>query len=52
MPRFPMASEDGNARQGFVEPDKFRSILARLPDNLRPLIVFLYYTGGAASARP
>lgn len=35
----------GNPRQGFVNLADFEKILAELPENLRPLIIFLYYSG-------
>jgi integrase len=44
IPHFPMP-KDSAPRQGFVEPAKFRELLAALPINLRPLIQFVYYTG-------
>jgi len=44
VPFFPMQKED-NVRQGFVERDKFADILSRVPDGLKPLLLFLYYTG-------
>lgn len=53
VPSFPMLSEVGNARQGFVEQTEFDKILAEMPENLRPLTLFLYETGsrfGAAKA--
>lgn len=42
---FPMLSEAGNERQGFVEPDVFEKLLGVLPEVLRPLIQFMYDTG-------
>jgi len=44
VPFFPMQKED-NVRQGFVERDKFADIFSRVPDGLKPLLLFLYYTG-------
>jgi integrase len=35
----------GAARKGFVELEQFQSLLAKLPSNLKPLVVFLYYCG-------
>jgi len=43
-PHFPMLKED-NVRTGFVESDTFKEILDKLPESLRPLVVFLYRTG-------
>jgi len=45
VPYFPMLSEKGNERQGFVEPPELESLLAVLPENLSPLICFMYETG-------
>jgi len=55
---FRLASEDGkiervpkirllkepSARQGFLENEEFDRLLKHLPEHLRPLISFLYYT--------
>ena len=35
----------GQARKGFLEREKFESLLANLPPNLKPLVTFLYYCG-------
>ena len=35
----------GDARKGFLEREKFESLLANLPPNLKPLVTFLYYCG-------
>ncbi len=45
MPHFPMTSEKGNARKGFVEPAKFRELLNAMPEHLRPYLLFYYETG-------
>jgi integrase len=37
--------EENNARQGFFERAEFESVLARLPDWLRPAAMFAYQTG-------
>jgi integrase len=37
--------EENNARQGFFEPWEFETVLARLPDHLRPPLTFAYFTG-------
>lgn len=43
-PRFPMLVER-NARQGFFEPGDLARLETYLPDYLRPLVRFAYYTG-------
>lgn len=43
-PYIPKLEED-NARQGFFEPWEFEAVLAQLPEYLRPIITFAYYTG-------
>jgi integrase len=46
VPHFPMFSEESlPIRQGFVDPHVFTQLRNALPENLRPLITFLYYTG-------
>jgi integrase len=37
--------EEINVRQGFFEPWEFEAVLARLPEHLRPPIIWAYYTG-------
>ena len=44
IPYFPMP-EDSKPRKGFVTPDVFATLLAALPENLRPLVQFIYCTG-------
>lgn len=44
VPHFPMP-QDSKPRQGFVAPVVFATLRDALPTNLRPLIVFLYFTG-------
>ncbi len=44
IPYFPMP-KDSNPRKGFVDPDVFAQLLEALPENLRPLITFMYFTG-------
>ncbi|HEV2522715.1 MAG TPA: tyrosine-type recombinase/integrase [Candidatus Acidoferrales bacterium] len=44
IPHFPMPP-DSKPRKGFVNPDVFVQLRAAMPENLRPLITFLYYTG-------
>jgi len=43
-PYIPKLEED-NARQGFFERWEFEAVLARLPEYLRSLLTFAYYTG-------
>lgn len=43
-PYIPML-EENNVRQGFFEPWEFTSVLARLPEYLRPPFTFAYNTG-------
>lgn len=38
VPRIPKLKED-NVREGFLEADKYREILGRLPDSLKPVFV-------------
>jgi integrase len=45
MPHFPMTSEKGNVRKGFVEPAKFRELLDAMPETLRPYLLFFYESG-------
>src|SRR5207302_1543747 len=44
IPYFPMPA-DSKPRKGFVTPDVFASLLGALPQNLRPLVQFIYCTG-------
>jgi integrase len=44
IPHFPMP-QDSKPRQGFVTPDVFEKLRLALPENLRPLVAFMYYTG-------
>jgi integrase len=43
-PHIPLLRED-NTRTGFFEPDQFRSVLAHLPEEIRPIVTFAYITG-------
>lgn len=45
MPHFPMTSEAGNTRKGFLKPDGFVKLRNAMPENLHPLVTFLYTTG-------
>jgi integrase len=42
-PYIPMLWED-NVRQGFFEAEAFRAVLTKLPDHLKPIAVFAYWT--------
>ncbi len=44
VPKIRLLKEPG-ARKGFLEEEKFNELLALLPTNLRPLILFLYWCG-------
>ncbi len=44
VPYFPMLKED-NVRTGFVTDEQFRKLREAMPEHLRPLITFLYFTG-------
>ena len=44
VPYFPMP-DDSKARKGFIQPDVFTELHDALPENLKPLIKFCYYTG-------
>lgn len=43
-PRIDILPED-NARQGFFEPDDFAAVRQHLPEDLRPVVTFAYFTG-------
>lgn len=45
VPAFELVNEDKNARQGFLEHDDFLRLRAALPEELRPIATFAYYTG-------
>jgi len=44
VPYFPMLKED-NVRTGFVTDEQFRKLREAMPEHLRPLTTFLYFTG-------
>jgi integrase len=44
VPTFPMLSEH-NTRTGFFEREAFEAVRAKLPEWLRPLVTFQYFTG-------
>ncbi|MGE0821760.1 MAG: tyrosine-type recombinase/integrase [Candidatus Binatia bacterium] len=37
--------EENNARKGFFEQAEYEAVLAKLPEHLRPIVTFAYYTG-------
>lgn len=37
--------KNGPARKGFLGRDQFDTLISKLPDNLKPLVTFLYYCG-------
>jgi integrase len=45
LPYFPIVSEAGNARQGFLTDEQYAALRDALPDYLRPLFVTAYFTG-------
>ncbi len=44
VPHIPMLRED-NVRKGFFEHEQFLALRRALPEDLRPLLTFAYYTG-------
>jgi integrase len=50
LPYFPMTSELGNTRQGFLEPAKFVQLRNAMPKCLHPYVTFLYTTGSRTGA--
>jgi len=38
--------KEKNTRKGFIELPRFQKLLAALPENLHPVILFLYWCGG------
>jgi len=45
VPYFPMASEAGNVRKGFLSDEQYMAVLRELPDHLRAIFVVAYHTG-------
>lgn len=47
IPKVPYVPElsDGNKRSGFIEFDTFKKLRDTLPEHLRPLMTFMYFTG-------
>jgi integrase len=50
VPYIPKLSEKEAVRTGFVEDAQFKEIRKSLPENLHPLMIFLYTTGSRVSA--
>jgi integrase len=44
VPRIPKLKED-NVREGFLEPEQYRTILGDLPDPVKPVFVLGYHLG-------
>ncbi|MGA2464674.1 MAG: tyrosine-type recombinase/integrase [Thermodesulfobacteriota bacterium] len=44
IPFIPMLKES-NARKGFFEPHEYRALKEALPEELKPLVTFAYYSG-------
>jgi integrase len=45
LPYFPIVSETGNARQGFLTDEQYSKLRDALPDFVKPLFVTAYFTG-------
>jgi integrase len=45
VPYFPLVSETGKARQGFLTDEQYAKVRDALPDDLKPLFVAAYFTG-------
>jgi integrase len=41
-PYFPMVSEAGKVRKGFVTPEQFHKLMSEMPSHLKPYALFLY----------
>jgi integrase len=41
-PYFPMVSEAGKVRKGFVTPEQFNKLMSKMPSHLKPYALFLY----------
>jgi len=42
--------KDSDSREGFMEVKEFDKFLAAFPENLQPLVLFLYYSGSRSGA--
>jgi site-specific recombinase XerC len=40
-PYFPMVSEEGKVRKGFVTPEQFRKLMSKMPIRVKPYALFL-----------
>ena len=49
-PYFPMVSEEGKVRKGFVTPEQFGKLMSKLPNHLKPYALFLYEDVGRTTA--
>ncbi len=49
-PYFPMVSEEGKVRKGFVTPEQFGKLMSKLPNHLKPYALFLYEDVGRTAA--
>jgi integrase len=45
LPYFPIVSETGNARQGFLTDEQYSKLREALPDYVKPLFITAYFTG-------
>ena len=45
LPVLPAKLKENNVRKGFFEHDEFTALFKDLPDELRPVAMFAYYTG-------
>ena len=45
VPLFPKKLKENNVRKGFFEHDHFVAVRAALPDDIKPVITFAYWTG-------
>jgi integrase len=45
IPYMPRIANADNVRQGFCTHENFQKIYNRMPEHLRPYVLFLYYTG-------
>ncbi len=45
LPALPSKLKENNVRKGFFEHEDYTALLKTLPDELRPVLTFAYYTG-------
>ena len=48
VPKIPMLTED-NVRKGFFEPNEYQALYKELPDYLKPVLAFAYFSGWRVS---